>query len=313
MAVLSIEDFKLRLFVDTNVLIDAIVTPEQPVVDFLNLANGHEEIDLVTSDYVLWEQNEFIRMQTWIKQMVDSNKSYKNAIKWGITVDDSLQELVTNRITKSSQDRETLNIYNYNLMDDSIATKDFFSLTSKLTAFTAISNKDLLILLSAYATRSHAILSSDKNFRSEFSNAVSLKASLRDSLLPVNLKEIKFFKPRPEAPPSVLYYQWFTDFLAPRKVGKCEAKVYERMSIVAIRCENDEVINIGDYLMIAKISPDQFRKQVVKVETGNLKDYESTNDIEGGRHVTLKIPDAPENTIDWMANAMVFKISDATS
>ena len=219
---IRLTDIKLRLFVDTNILIDAFTTPQSDVTDFLEQATIHPEINLITSDYALWEHHEFIRKQIWIKNLVNSNNSYKGAISYNIELTDELRKEVKDAIDFALEGRKRFEIDNANLMDENTLNGDFFRLLELFQIHTKISNQDLLILLSAYATLSNAILSNDGGFRNEvkedkFNN---IEQSLINSQIPDNLKKLSFVSDL-KISPQKHYYNWFIKHFGELSIGHC--------------------------------------------------------------------------------------------
>src|SRR5438309_11435316 len=106
MASIALEDTKLRVFVDTNVLIDCFITPDQPVIDFLTAASQNNLFNLVTSDYALWEQYEFIRKQIWIEHLVGIKRSHNEALTYKLQLTDELRRKVEEAIASGKDNRD---------------------------------------------------------------------------------------------------------------------------------------------------------------------------------------------------------------
>ncbi|WP_435356600.1 hypothetical protein [Emticicia sp. SJ17W-69] len=304
---IQLTDLKLRVFVDTNVLIDAFITPDNIVKNFLSDLSSHPQIELVTSDYALWEQNEFIRQQTWITDCVKNNRSYKEAQKHSIKNTKKLRRKVEKMITVASEKAEELGIINYNLMDNATLESDFFAFVQYLQINTRIASKDILILLSAYSTQSSALLSRDSRFNGEVTN---LELSLDNSLLPDKLKQICFIKINKINNPSNLQYmEWFKDRLQKKAaIGKCIN--YYQNRVIALDLK--EEVCLGNYLLLVKFGDNnELQKIVFQIGQNCLRDYQTNTNVQQGKKVTVALP--PGNTIyplDWFRYTIVFKLTD---
>lgn len=306
---IALEDIKLRVFVDTNILIDCFVTPEPTVINFVKNASASDLIDLVTSDYALWEQNEFIRKQTWIRALVSNQKSHNEALTYKLKLTDSLRQEVSDNIANAKTDREMLSILNYNLMDEATPNGDFFTRLELLTINSTISNQDLLILLSAYVTKSAAILSKDGRFNSSLMEIASLEETLGSSLLPETLKSIKFINSL-DKNPQQNYNEWFENRFKDLHIAECIC-YYQKVNIVCAECIGNENINIGDYLLLTKNSKNnEFKRVVFRVNENCLRDYDNGTDIPSGRKVTIKMPN--EISVErWMDGGKIFRIENS--
>ncbi len=308
MSTIALEDLKLRVFVDTNVLIDCFVTPEQDVIDFVTEAAGSDSLELVTSDYALWEQNEFIRKHTWVKDLVNGNRSHNEALTYRLKLSDALRQTVEQNIHACKSQREALNILNYNLMDEATLDGDFFAWLELLTIHSTISNQDLLILLSAYVTKSKAILTKDSGFNSSVSEVAGLEETLGTSLLPSALKGIRFINNLAKKPQEY-YNEWFEQIISPQKIGDC-MHFYSKTNVLGAQCITAHEIEVGDYLLAAKVLENgEFKKVVFRVNDDSLQDYDKEEKVTKASKVTIKLP-ADVAAKKWMVGAKIFKVAN---
>jgi hypothetical protein len=304
---IRLTDIKLRLFVDTNILVDAFTTPQNDIITFLEQAFIHSEIDFVTSDYALWEHHEFIRKQVWIKNLVNNNSSYKGAISYNIELTEDLKEEVKDAIDFAAKGREKFGIENANLMDENTLNGDFFRLLELFQIHTRISNQDLLILLSAYATLSNVILSKDGGFRNEVGEEKfnSIEQSLMDAQIPENLKKMSFISDL-KVSPQKHYNSWFTKQFGESSMGYC-CRTFDRTNVIVI--ESSQIF-IGDYLMLIKVSDDinEVQKIVFKIDEDCFREYEPEKVLENNnKRFSIKLSEDFQ-VQSWMKNASVYKI-----
>jgi hypothetical protein len=305
---IRLTDIKLRLFVDTNILIDAFTTPQSNVTTFLEQAKIHPEIDLITSDYALWEHHEFIRKQIWIKNLVNNNNSYKGALSYKIELTEEIRKEVENAIDIATKGREKFGIDNANLMDEETLNKDFFRWLELFQIHTRISNQDLLILLSAYATQSNAILGKDKNFKKEVGEDSfdSIEMSLQDAQIPEELKRV-FFIGDLKTNPQKHYYNWFTKQFIESSIGHCY-RTFKKRNVLVI--ESNEV-EIGDYLMLIKFSDDtnEAKKIAFRIDEDCFGEFEPEKVLEhyAKKRFSIKLSQDIE-VQSWMKNALIYKL-----
>lgn len=305
---IRLTDIKLRLFVDTNILIDAFTTPQSDIIAFLEQATIHTEIDLITSDYALWEHHEFIRKQVWVKNLVNNNRSYKDAINYKVQPTVELKKEIKDAIDFAFNERDRLGIANANLMDEKTLNGDFFRLLELLQINTRISNQDLLILLSAYATQSNAILSRDRGFKKEagedsFDN---IEQSLGEAQIPDELKRVSFIGDL-KINPQKHYYSWFMKQFEELSMGYCY-RTFDKNNVVVI--ESDEIL-IDDYLMLIKFSDDtnEAKKIAFRVDEGCFREFEPNTILENSTRKRFSIKLSEEIEVQsWMKNALIYKL-----
>lgn len=305
---IRLTDIKLRLFVDTNILIDAFTTPQNDVTTFLEQAKIHPEIDLITSDYALWEHHEFIRKQIWIKNLVNNNNSYKGALSYKIELTEEIKKEVEDAIDFATKGREEFGIDNANLMDEKTLNEDFFRWLELFQIHTRITNQDLLILLSAYATQSNAILGKDKNFKKEVgeNNFDGIEQSLQDAQIPNELKRV-FFIGDLKTNPKKHYYNWFMKQFKELSIGYCY-RTFSNSNVIVI--ESDEITN-NDYIMLIKLSDDtnEMKKLVFKIDEECFQEFKPEKLLENDakKRFSIKLPQDIE-VQSWMKNAFIYKL-----
>lgn len=285
-------DFVLKLFVDTNILIDATITPEEEVVNFLTKAGQNKYINMITSDYILWEKLDFVRMQNWVSNEIKNNKSYKNAVKHRVVLNDEIVAKICLEVDEYKRRiEEDYKIVNYNLMDSSTKKADFFESLKKLMCASSISKQDLLVLLSAYDLDCDRIVSKDSQFDQDLSRAQQFEINLKEAIIPDSLKTIKFIRDIKKTPQQY-YNDWFNEKIIPMSIFKVENEFFNKPNVVAIRPVDETIVKVSDYIYFLKVDNDSTQIHHTKIETGMLRDYHTKNEIMQGNHVTIKLPDS---------------------
>lgn len=300
------KDLRLRMFVDTNILINATVTPDPDTIAFLTSAAQNEYIHLVTSSFVIWEKFDFVRTQNWIYSEISKGKSYKNALRNSVEIDEALAEKISEDLKSYADDiEEKFGIQNFNLLDSPSAKADLFEFLKKLMYSSSISKQDLLILLSAYETESNAILSKDRDFGKSLGNVKGFEDSLQEALIPPNLKEIKFCRDLKKTP-HAYYSEWFTEKLIPKSLARLTGEVFQEVNVVEISCGEDKTVRDGDFLYFLKLGETNVQTWNTKIEAGNMRLYGSDATVTEGQHVTVKLPN--EIPVGGLQNTYIFKM-----
>lgn len=303
---MSPRDFTQRIFVDTNILIDGTITPDQRAIDFLTLAGQNSSIELVTSDYVMWEKIDFVRMQNWVANAIAKGKSYKDGITGKIEITGELVTKISSDLANySTTIEDKFNVENFNIMDSPTKKSTFFEALKKLMYCSAISKQDLLVLLSAHDLGCHAILTKDKQFDLDLNRARQFESDLQQALIPGELKDLKFYRDLNKTPQQY-YNDWFTEKIIPQAIFKITDGIYQHPNVAEIDTELSNPIAIGDYLYFLKTSDEGTHVWHTKVEPGMLRDYDTKDDIQQGNHVTLKLPESIP--VGDIRNTYVFKV-----
>ena len=104
-------DLYLKMFVDTNIpYLDSFENQSSNSSIFLEDASTSKYINLQISNFVLSECYEYLRMEEWIKYLVEKNLYSKNAREYKIELSDVLREAVENKYTELQNILNTLNI-----------------------------------------------------------------------------------------------------------------------------------------------------------------------------------------------------------
>ena len=312
---ISRADIKLRLFIDTNVLIDYIEAfDEKKSKTFIELFKNmnFENIELVTSDYVLWEFYDHFRKELYVKKLVeDFQYGYINANR----------ECIRKNYRKASlEDMETFgNVirgYVKNFAENPVSIQrligkklDGFSETvEKILQCSKFSYPDTIVFVSALFTKSHIIITLDETFSSE-NHLRELKESQESLRLP---EDMEFKKPEDFSTEEMVkknYKTWFLKHNRERQLGKV-IKVWPKTNTIAIECLDNYFINQGDYLCLVK-----FRRGaepiiiIFKVEKDNMRDYETKKTISRGKKITVKLP-SNIKCEPYMQGAMIFLYSE---
>lgn len=316
---LTLSDFKLRIFVDTNVLIDYVEKfNKKNSVTFLNQfkkTKSHkktkfENVELVTSDYVLWEFYGHSREECYAKLLIDkcgyslisANKecrkgdfqhvSRKSMQKFADDINGKISEII-------GDDQP---VYLTKLIGQ--MNEGFSEIVYQLLQCSKFSYKDAIVLTSAYFTNSNIIVTSDVQFGTEINNIKELKLALKE--WSINPNEIKYKQPSVFDNSKKIrkeYEEWFLE----RNKNKIIADVthfYSRPKVIIVQCRDREVIKEKDYLCIVKFIKNKLHKYCFKVpsfQSGSFRDGNTKRPTQRGSYVTIKL----RTKFDWK-NAMVF-------
>jgi len=315
---ISRSDFHLRLFVDTNVLIDYLENFDgNKAKSFLELFKNtdFENIELVTSDYVLWELYGYFRKDLYVrKMMTDPNRNWgfnraRKGMKEFKGVDREEMEEFGNAIKNMvDQLEEVITIQR----DMDKETEGFSEIIERLLQCSKFSYKDTMVLVSALYTQSHILVTIDEQFREEGRRSTELeeeRESLPTEFLGKSgLGDLKFEPPSEFSSEEGIkqYYQmWFEERNKEKEIGKV-IKYWSELKAIGVECFNDCTIKEGDYIYIVKfIEAKDIVRKLVKIEKGYLRDYETEEPIKEGKKVTIKLPDDSLEGLN-LENAIIF-------
>jgi len=292
-------DFNLRLFVDTNVLIDYLEIFEgNKAKNFLELfkTSDFENIELVTSDYVLWELYGHLREDLYVKKMIleagwGFNRARKGINEFkGVTMADmeKFGMTIQNRVNQLEESEGNDFIPVIRLMSEQ--TEKFSETIERVLRFSKFSYKDTMVLVSALYTESHILVTIDEQFKGEGNRIAELEEEKADLPIEISLK----FKPPSEFSSEEdikrSYKEWFDERNEGKKIGRVIG-YWSEVSVIGVECR-DYTIREEDYIYVVKfVDAKNFVKRLFKVEKGGLRDYETEKPIKEGKKVTIKLPD----------------------
>jgi len=314
---LSISDLKLRLFIDSCVLIDFLENIDNNKArTFINLLKNQnfEYIELVTSDYVLWELYNHFKRDFYMRKMIcEKNLTFKQAwrgIREYIGASQSEMNTIGQNIKELINQLDEINIHTTKLMN---REKEGFSETIEyFLQYSKFSYEDTLILVSSLFTNSNMMITIDQQFRDEASRISEIREE-RQSLPPDFLENSGFINLKFETPEQLStenkikrkYKDWFKYYNKDKVIGKV-VKCWKRSKTLAIECFKDYTIKEGDYLYLIKFSPsNDFIKKSLKIGKNCLKDHKRKN-IKEGKKVTVKCPQNFSFSDINLTNSMVF-------
>ena len=304
-------DIVLRMFIDTNVLIDYIENfPDTHAIEFIDGFSKKEinNIELITSDYVLWEFYGHFRDELYTKKLVEehhyglvsANKTcfkggYPRANlpdmeKFGDQIESYKKQLSSKKVTIEKLVGQNLS--------------GFSELVETILQRSKFSYKDTIIFVSALFTNSSIIITLDDHFSCD-NHLKELKAALSPLVSPLKLN-IDFKRPIDFSSPKSIkrnYKLWFMGKNKKKAIGKV-VKTYAKGPVVALECTGANLIKTGDYLCLIKFNDsDQCFMNIVEVKENCLQDYDTKNPITQGKKVTVKCANALVGNCD---NALVF-------
>ncbi len=299
--VISRSDFNLRLFIDTNVLIDYLedfdVKKAKSFIELFKNSN-FDNIELVTSDYVLWELYDYFRKDLYVKKMI-------NELKWGFNraqkgmknfkeVDAEVMKGFGNEIEKmvyrfkknGSQEAITIQY----IMSEK--TEKFSEFIKQLLRSSTISYKDTMIFISAFYTHSHILVTIDEQFKGEGNRIRELEEDNKNLPKEISLK----FKPPIDFSYEDIvkknYKEWFEANNAENKIGKV-IKCFDRVNVICVECLKDYTIKVGDYIYAVKFNANEdIIRCLFKIEEKCLRNYDTNEPISEGKKVTVKLDDS---------------------
>lgn len=302
--ILTTADFQLRLFIDTNILIDyADNFNGKKCVKFLNLFKKSkvrrkakiEEIELITSDYVLWELKGHMREELYGRHLI-SNHGYgvipanKECLhgKFKNAHMDMLGEEISKFEKKIFEDECLL--YLERLMNKPYqGLSETIDLVLKESKF---SYKDAIVFTSACFTQSNFIITCDEqdfNEKRLEELEVVLKALHRLLKKPI---EIKFKRPADFLSTKALhkeYKDWFTNNHKQKAIGTV-AKYYSKINVVEIQCSKNIKLKIGDQGWLIKFdNNNKMMKHGFTIKKDGLRSPKTKESVQKGGHVCVKL------------------------
>jgi len=322
---ISISDFKLRLFVDTNVLIDYLEDINEDVAsNFLKILKDQRKcpvnIEIVTSDYVIWELYGYFKQDFYIKKMMTDPvrqwgfKQANNASREFKDIELNEMRKIGTKIKKLVEKVDEF-IDIIKIMDKE--TLMFSETVEILLQRSKFSYKDSMVFVSAFHNKTHAhiLITRDKQFRKEGNSAERFKEIVNNLPLDFrkNIRYIDFKIPvdfSSEDKIKESYKEWFEKYNQDKVIGRV-IKHYSESNVLGIECSNSNFLKVGDYIYVIKINCnfDAFTKPIiVKIENENLKDFETEESIINGGKVTVKISEDFSN--NNLEGAMVFLLDN---
>lgn len=314
-------DFNLRLFVDTNVLIDYLECFDgNNAKSFLEMfkKSDFENIELVTSDYVRWELYGHLRADLYAREMITArrwgfNRTRKGMMEFKDVTPEEMEKFGNNAKNMVNQLEESEGkdfIRVRRLMSEQ--TEGFSEIIERLLQRSKISYKDTMVLVSALYTNSHIVVTIDEQFKKEgrrFTKLEKERESLpTDFIENSGLGDLKFETPAKfssEEDIKRCYKKWFDDRNEEKKIGTV-TRYWSEPNIISVECFNDYTIKEEDYIYVVKfIDAKNIVKRLFKVEKGCLGDYETENSIREGKKVTIKLPDDSLESVK-LENAIIF-------
>lgn len=310
------QDINLRLFVDTNVLIDFVDgINERGSRSFLGLFKKRrfKNMELVTSDYVLWEFYDHYKDELYIKKLIsECNYGHVSANK----------ECIRRRFKKADlKDMQsfgkTVAEYEQFFSEDLVnitklsgkEPEGFGEIVETLRRCSKFSYKDALVFVSALFTRSSTIITLDETFSSE-----SHLEDLREALKGIEAKlrlEIDFKKPNDLATKERVekcYKDWFMKHNRKKQIGKVIG-VWPKRNAIGVDCVKNFFIEKGDYLCLAKFRRGtDFWMEIFEVKEGSLRDYDTEQEVSSGKKLTIKLPNGHKSRL-FFKDAIVFLYS----
>ena len=292
-------DFNLRLFVDTNVLIDYLDCFDgNNAKSFLELfkKSDFENIELVTSDYVRWELYGHLRADLYAREMITAkgwsfNRTRKGMREFKDVTPEEMEEFgkTTKNMVNQLEESEGKDFIPVRrLMSEQ--TEGFSETIERLLQCSKFSYKDTMVLVSALYTESHILVTIDEQFKGEGNRIAELEEEKADLPIVISLK----FKPPSEFSSEEdikrSYKEWFDERNEGNKIGRVIG-YWSEVSVIGVECR-DYTIREEDYIYVVKfVDAKDFVKRLFKVEKGGLRDYETEKPIKEGKKVTIKLPD----------------------
>lgn len=299
---ISRSNFNLRLFIDTNVLIDYLEDyDKQKAKSFIELFknSNFNNIELVTSDYVIWELFDYFRKDLYVKKMINELKWGFNRARKGIKdfkdVDMEvmkgfgieIEKMVDLLKKNGSQEAITIQY----IMSEK--TEKFSEIIERLLRSSKISYKDTMIFASAYYTHSNVLVTIDEQFKGEGNRISELEEENKNLNLPKEIS-LKFKPPIDFSYEDIIkknYKEWFEENNEEKKIGKV-IKCYDKVNVIGVECLNDYIIKVGDYIYAVKFNADkEIIKCSFKIKEKCLRNYDTNEPISEGKKVTIKLPD----------------------
>jgi len=310
---ISASDFNMRLFLDTNVLIDYILDNDEKksksFIDHFKSTNINH-VELVTSDYVLWEFFGHFRDELYVRKLVsDKNLGYIGANK-------ECRRRVFKKINLQDMENFGKEIKGYvqKFAENPVSIQKligekfdgFNELVEKLLQSSKFTYQDVIVFVSAIFTRSNFIVTLDEPFSSE-RHLKDLRNAL--STIPL-LADIEFKRPKNFATKESInkeYKTWFLSMNESKKIGTV-FHYYPRKKVICVNCQNDYSLRIKDYIYIVKFNDSTYEKLILlfQIKKNSMRDYKTKKVIKKGRKVTIKLPDDFNLKGTSLVNSMIF-------
>ena len=313
----SIQDTKLRIFVDTNVLIDfSHGLDEKYCKAFLKLfsAKNFENIEVVTSDYVLWEFYGHFKDELYARKLVkdhhygiiSASKEWYKGKKFEKATSSDMEDF-GKAIQKKVKEFEDKPVNIQRLIGKQ--QNGFSEIVEAILQRSKFSYKDTIVFVSALLTQSQMIITCDRDFSSE-KHIESVKNALQN--LQREFKPpIQFKKPielSSEDKVKVTYRDWFLKNNYSKLLGSVR-NVFLNVNSLYIECSNNNFIEIGDYLLLVKfVNTTDFKSSLLRVKRRSLRDSVTNQPVKTGNKVTWKL--ASGKIKPFMNGAMVFLVED---
>jgi predicted nucleic acid-binding protein len=316
-------DTKLRLFIDTNVLIECIEEfDEKKSKTFMELFKNKnfENIELVTCDYALWELYGHSRSELYVRKLVQENKyGFINASNESTRKESFRKASINDMKTFSTQIRGRITeLENKPLTIEKLIGSDigiFGDVVEAVLHCSKLSYKDSIIFASAFFTNSHRIVTLDDFFSREgrIKELTEALDSLRGILKTRTKMEIEFKKPEAfsnEFLAKSEFMKWFKTHNQSKQLAEI-INVWSDTNAIGLQClKSKYFIRVEDYLCLIKFHDnDDFDMKVFKLEKGNLRDYETDKEITQGNKVTIRLPSNIKSE-PRMINAGVYLYSE---
>jgi len=201
---------KVRIFIDTNVLIDYFEGKENNFSkEFIEEASKKEFIELITSDFVIFELIDFFRKEFYFENRMKLgwfSRTIRRGLKgfqklsngdWG-----DMKSYVKEKLEKIREKVEIVKLEDFISKE---FNREFKDLVLKFLLDTKIEKGDILILLSALLIdpQPHIFLTKDEEFMREGRRISMLEEFLTE--LPIRIT-IKFCSPKPPGEISMEEY-----------------------------------------------------------------------------------------------------------
>jgi len=316
-------DMVLRLFLDTNVLIEcAEGFDERKCKSFIELLrkNNYDHVELVTSDYVLWEFYGHSKNEFYIRKLVEeqgygflsavgeANRS-KSFRKCSL---DDMKEL-GNRVREQVADFGDSPVTIQKLIGQEL--KGFSDMVEAILRCSKLSYKDTIVFVCAHYTDSNIIVTLDEFF-SKTERLQELREAVDELKLVFNTDspqiDIEFKKPDAFSSDGNVkreFKNWFINRNGDKQIGRV-INAWSDQNTIGIDCLDGFEVRTGDYLCLAKFREDiDFEELIFFVGTNSLKDYDTNELINKGRKVTVKLPSDLE-VKSHLQSSMVFIYRD---
>jgi len=305
-------NINLRLFIDTNVIINYINNYGEGFL-FLNIFKENrvvgylaEKIELVTSDYVIWELCEYLRHEHYLRNKIVDNEwptrrairgvyNFNNATQdemssFGQVIKDKLTELGTFIQIEKVMNKESPEFNEYVL---------------KCICESKFQAKDILVITSAIFIGSHKIVTEDDDFRQEGHRIKEIRENLEDFPVevPLNLNPAIDFSNEDRIKKT--YERWFVAHNGNNVIGDI-TNYWSDSRVIGLKCTNDQNVKVGDYIYIVKfVNHAMHEIGPFRILDTNIRDYDTDESITEGDKVTIKIPDDIEVSTN-LRNSMIF-------